>query len=720
LIFFTAAITIRATAEDAQVYVEGNTLQFLALALIIIFPVLFSPPAEASPKVISSTPEVMLLAQATSAVPDFFDAVVYEGVGFDEFTFGNTRCTKAFIISKLGKPDRETTDQWITYIRQYGLHFWMPTPDGPLREIRLERRFQGRLSSNVTLSTPMADVFSVYGAPVDERSIDSFQSPSDTDRTLYRVGNKSKIRYRDYGLLFWFEGDAITQIVLSEVEGPRKEPLRQLALPAGQPLGVALDSSTVVVKEGLGFGEFLLGDARCTKEFIKAKLGRPSSEGNQWVSYTPRFGIDFYIYRLGGPLKEIRLNRGFQGRLSSNVSLSSSMEDVFSVYGAPVAEETVDSFEGRSSNRKLYRVGNRSRIFYNEYGLLFWFEGDGIRQIVVSESYGPTPPLLRTLPLLISKAPGVKTAATDFPQKYPRWGPVGYIDRLWSYVKDSWILLFLLAATLAIVLYPIPARIRKLYYRWRPLPEGRLLISRDPSKQLEGNINIWYEARRLKKRKLLIGSVESADIRLVHKSIMPAHAFIGARRFEGGVLTYIEPLGEAKVAVNEEQKSIMPMAKNARIKIGKFIFQYEQPSEYRQVQVRYKNGKVLEGVPTSWDIGSNGFIMLPSRARSWIDAKFISFNRVKGVYFMRDWDEDVRKKLLKGARDVFKHPATIHFIDGETAPGYLIGDYSISSQRFYFVPQDQEGNVVYILVERSSTQSILEGEIHERTAMMPD
>jgi hypothetical protein len=409
------------------------------------------------------------------------------------------------------------------------------------------------------------------------------------------------------------------------------------------------------------------------------------------------------------------------------------MQDVFSVYGDPVAEESVGSLQGKYGERILYRMGSAAKIFYHQYGLLFWFRENNINQIVVFKSTGNPPPPLRELPppgqvvvptAVIAKVPPpaakpeMANVDLHLPAN-PRWGPVQRVERLWDYVKDEWIFWFLFASLSAVILYLLPARVRRLYYYWRPLPEGRLLIVRDPSGQLEANINIWYEARRLRKRKLIIGSSEDADIRLSHESIRDRHAEIGARRFEGGVLTYIKRLEDGKVAVDEKQEPVMALSKNAQIRIGKFKFQYEQPSEYRQVQVRYKNGRMLEGAPASWDIGSPGFIMLPSRARSWVEAKFIPFSKVKGIYFMRDWDEDVRKKMLKAGKDLFRRPATISFVDSETVPGYLIGDAAERNERFYFFPQDQSGEVVYILVERNSVRKIIEGKTAEQPAGAP-
>lgn len=696
------------------------------LFVLAIFSVLSARPAEAAHayRADPSASEVILLAQAPDEAFDFSTVVITEGKGFGPFSFQNPRCNKEFIKSKLGEPAAETYNS-LNYIPQYGIYFRLPRLDGPPQEVRLEKGFKGRLSSNVTLTTPMRDVFQVYGAPVAEQTGESVPDLPSADRTLYRAGSQSAIMYSDYGLVFRFEAESISQIALFSPQYLKRAALSNA--PREEQLQVAsLDSAPLVVREGIGFDQFLFRSGRCTKDFIRSKLGRPAHETGGFMNYTPQLGIDFWVSNSNGLLQEIRLNRGFKGRLTSNVTLATPMQDVFSVYGAPVAEQQVRSLQGRYGERILYRMGYASKIFYHRYGLLFWFRGDSINQIVIFKSEGQPPPPLRKLvlpgePVPVSSGPEEQMAKgppvdlteigkIDLPAN-PRWRPIIYIDRLRNYLKRSWILAFLGATMIAILLYPVPARLRRLYYRWRPLPEGRLIIVRDPSHQLEANVNIWYLARQLKKRTLLVGSSENADIRLCHESVKPIHAFIRAHRSEDGVVTYIEPLADALVAVDDRESFMMPLRMRARVKIGKFTFQYEQPSEYRQVQVRYRNGRRLEGVPTTWDIESNGFIMLPSRARSWVESKFVSFNKIKGVYFMRDWDEDVRKKLLKGGKNLFQHPAKIYFSDGETAHGYMIGDYTAYKRRFYFFPQDQSGEVVYILVERSGITGIAEEEM---------
>jgi hypothetical protein len=76
------------------------------------------------------------------------------------------------------------------------------------------------------------------------------------------------------------------------------------------------------------------------------------------------------------------MNPGFRGRLTSGIPLASSQTDVFEEYGRPVAERNVDDLHRQNEDRVLFRRGDVSRIFYGDEGLIFWFKGNRISQMV--------------------------------------------------------------------------------------------------------------------------------------------------------------------------------------------------------------------------------------------------------------------------------------------------------------------------------------------------
>ena len=151
-----------------------------------------------------------------------------------------------------------------------------------------------------------------------------------------------------------------------------------------------IDYSSVTVKEGVGFDDIIVGDVKCTGEFIKSKLGQPDEETEQWLNYKEKLGLDFWFNKQN-VLREVRLNRGFKGKLTSGISMSSTMKDVFDTYGKPISEKVVDDLTRHFENQVLYkrvdqgwlRKSEYNKIFYNQNWLLFWFEGERISQIVI-------------------------------------------------------------------------------------------------------------------------------------------------------------------------------------------------------------------------------------------------------------------------------------------------------------------------------------------------
>lgn len=154
---------------------------------------------------------------------DYAYVVVEEGVGFDGLVVGDTTCTAALIRSKLGEPDEERkskeTGWWLDYRKRYGLDFWLRLETGSLAEIRCNRGFKGRLRSGISMASTRADVFRVYGRPLEEKTVLDLTKHFDNQilykrKGLLRRPKNSKIFYKQNGLLFWFEGEKVLQIVI--------------------------------------------------------------------------------------------------------------------------------------------------------------------------------------------------------------------------------------------------------------------------------------------------------------------------------------------------------------------------------------------------------------------------------------------------------------------------------------------------------------------------
>ncbi|MDI6450869.1 M56 family metallopeptidase [Anaerobaca lacustris] len=161
----------------------------------------------------------------------------------------------------------------------------------------------------------------------------------------------------------------------------------------------ATDYARVVVEEGVGFDGIVVGRTRA--EFIKSKLGEPDQERNSeetgwWLDYRHRYGLQFRLDRQTGSLVEIQIGNGFKGSLRSGISMFSTMDDVFGVYGRPREVKTVGgSLTTHSGNQVLYQrmdlLGRpaHAKIHYQQDGLVFWFVPEKIQLIVVHEARVP-------------------------------------------------------------------------------------------------------------------------------------------------------------------------------------------------------------------------------------------------------------------------------------------------------------------------------------------
>jgi len=151
------------------------------------------------------------------------------------------------------------------------------------------------------------------------------------------------------------------------------------------------DYSSVVVRGAYGFENIVVGQPTTTLKFVRSRLG-PDGELTETKSGSKldykQLGLGFWFDK-GNILQEIHLNKGFRGKLATGISLDSTMQGVFSTYGGPLSVRKADDLHGLSGNQILFektdsQSGERiSRILYRQHGLIFWFKGESINQIVL-------------------------------------------------------------------------------------------------------------------------------------------------------------------------------------------------------------------------------------------------------------------------------------------------------------------------------------------------
>ena len=125
--------------------------------------------------------------------------------------------------------------------------------------------------------------------------------------------------------------------------------------------------------------------------------------------------------------------------------------------------------------------------------------------------------------------------------------------------------------------------------------------------------------------------------------------------------------------------------------------------------MHYKDGDTKQGVPLSWNIEDDGFLMRPEGDGAEALQMYIPFRDLKGVFFVKHFDKEIARKINVSAISARKDHIAVHFRDGEKIEGYTLRDYDPKSPRFLMVPKeekDKEESNLCILVERKSTKSI--------------
>ena len=144
------------------------------------------------------------------------------------------------------------------------------------------------------------------------------------------------------------------------------------------------------------------------------------------------------------------------------------------------------------------------------------------------------------------------------------------------------------------------------------------------------------------------------------------------------------------------------------IEIGTFQFMYSN-SHLKQVVVHYRDGDVKHGVPLTWNIEEKGFVLRPEDESAMEPQAYISFRDLKAVFFVKDFDKEIARKMNFSRIFAEKDHVIVDFQDGEKMEGYTVKGYSPKATRFFMVPKADTGkeeNNICVLVERGATRKI--------------
>lgn len=138
--------------------------------------------------------------------------------------------------------------------------------------------------------------------------------------------------------------------------------------------------------------------------------------------------------------------------------------------------------------------------------------------------------------------------------------------------------------------------------------------------------------------------------------------------------------------------------------------------ERQKTVVRMKSGDVHYGVTFSLNRQAPGFHLelLTVDGVSLNKTLQIAFQDVKGVFYVKSFDGrfDPNTTFQQDIPD--NPPLAVEFTDGEVIVGRPINPRWNEEERFQLIPEDQSGNNLFILIERSAVSSVRDADVYAR------
>ncbi|MBI4831155.1 MAG: FHA domain-containing protein [Candidatus Lindowbacteria bacterium] len=241
----------------------------------------------------------------------------------------------------------------------------------------------------------------------------------------------------------------------------------------------------------------------------------------------------------------------------------------------------------------------------------------------------------------------------------------------------------------------------------RPKPHrviGRLIVINDATGGRIGTINLEEISTKSSRLSLVVGSSRTAEVRLKHASVSPDHCTLEANLVDGRLVTYVEPIGPAKVVVNGEViRSKTSLGDGAKIEIGDFVYQFEDTQLYKKVDVVYKNGKQLSGILDIAGMDAEGFKISPTDAVSPSERARVKFSDVRSVTFHRRAVDVLARKPRPPAKLESMKRVELMFKKGSTIRGCVQREYAEGRHRYVeLLPLELDSDIDYTVVDYSS------------------
>jgi hypothetical protein len=233
---------------------------------------------------------------------------------------------------------------------------------------------------------------------------------------------------------------------------------------------------------------------------------------------------------------------------------------------------------------------------------------------------------------------------------------------------------------------------------------GRLIVISEPSRSRIGSINLEDISTKSSRLSLVIGRSKTVEVRLKHTSVENEHCAIEAHLVDGRLITYIEPIGSAKVLVNDKPiSSRVQISDGAKIQVGEFTYQFEDTQLYKKVHAVYRNGRSITGVLDASGMEPDSFKISPMDAVSPSERARIKFSDISYVTFYRRAADILSGTPRPAQKTQGMKRVELMFKKGNTISGHVQREYTEGRNRYMeLLPLDPESDIDYTIVEHSS------------------
>lgn len=244
------------------------------------------------------------------------------------------------------------------------------------------------------------------------------------------------------------------------------------------------------------------------------------------------------------------------------------------------------------------------------------------------------------------------------------------------------------------------------------VPLGRLLLLKNPYPQQWETTSLDLEAlcKYAGTDIVTIGSANDNLIALPDPRVQAYHASIRVRgrdRANRKLYIYVEKGAKVRLNTTTIRRGPIELLDGMRLRVGAFVFEYEDTRTAEQVEIAMAGKRLLHGVLRSWDLTKHTFSVSTEdrdlEAKETMERE-IAFIDVEDISILQRPD---RKswQMLRARKKTLGPEVTIEMESGRTHHGHVRQDYDEKRERFYFFPTDRP-TVDYMIIEREHMRAI--------------